>query len=138
MSEKNNSKKIDKDSGVVVVARALAGQLGSDQAHLIEQQIDQRKFAILHPLCRAAMGHFNYRAGVDQIRYYGWVIDWELNSSPSENGVGRRQAIQMVNAAAGGGKGSMEVADRPNILQRNLTQRNWKERAVKEGKVIPP
>ena len=74
------------------------------------------------------MGHFQYRAEVDKVRYYDKMIDWELNSSPSVGGLGRRQLIQMVNAAAGGGKSSLDVAERPNFLSRNLTNRNWKEK----------
>jgi len=82
------------------------------------------------------MGHFAYRAEVDKIRYFDHMIKWELNSSPSVNGLGRRQSIQMVNAAAGGGKNALDVAERPNWLNRNISDRNWKEKAAKEGKVV--
>lgn len=125
-----------KEDGVVTVAKSLAPQMGSDPKHLSKQEIDQRKFAVLNELSQAAMAHFNYRAEVDEVRYFKHMLDWELNTTPSIGGLARRQVIQTVAAAAGVGKGVMDVAERPNILARNITRRNWKEDATKEGKVV--
>ena len=122
--------------GVVTVAKALAPQMGSDQSHLVEQEIDQRKFAVLNELTQAALGHFSYRAEVDKVRYFQKMIDWDLNSSPSIGGLGRRQVIQTVAAAAGVGKGALDVAERPGWVGRHFTERSWKEKAMKEGKLV--
>ena len=135
LSERKREEKKE-ESGIVVVGKVLAPQLGSDQKHLVEQEIDQRKFAVLNELCQAAMGHFAYRAQVGGVRYFDRMIEWELNSSPSVGGLGRRQAIQMVNAAAGGGKSSLDVAEKPSWISRNVSKRDWKEKATKEGKVV--
>lgn len=135
MSERPRRKDEVVEDATVTVAKALAPQMGSDPKHLSKQEIDQRKFAVLTEPCQAAMGHFYYRANVDKIRYFANMIDWELNTTPSIGGLGRRQIIQETAAAAGVGKGVLEVAEKPNILARNFTQRNWKEKAMKEGKV---
>ena len=135
MSERPRRKEETPEDPVVTVAKALAPQMGSDPKHLSKQEIDQRKFAVLNEPCQAAMGHFSYRAKVDKIRYFEEMLEWELSTTPSIGGLGRRQVIQTVAAAAGVGKGVLDVAEKPNILARNLTQRDWKEKAAKEGKV---
>jgi len=135
MSERPRRKEETPEDPVVTVAKALAPQMGSDPKHLSKQEIDQRKFAVLNEPCQAAMGHFSYRAKVDQIRYFQEMLEWELSTTPSIGGLGRRQVIQTVAAAAGVGKGVLDVAEKPNILARNITQRDWKEKAAKEGKV---
>lgn len=134
LSERRRDGEKKEESGVVVVGKALAPQLGSDQAHLVHQKIDQRKLAVLDETVQAALGYFTYRG--QKINFWNHVVDWELNSSPSIGGLGRRQLIQMVNAAAGGGRSSLDVAERPNFLARNITERNWKEKAAKQGKAI--
>lgn len=137
MSEREPRRKKDiPEDPVVTVAKALAPQMGSDPTHLSKQKIDQRKFAVLNELTQAAMGHFAYRAEVDDIRYYRVMLDWELNSTPSLQGLSRRQVIQTIAAAAGVGKGVLEVAEKPGWIGRHVTDRSWKEKAVKEGKVV--
>jgi len=136
MSERRGRQEKPPEDPVVTVAKALAPQMGSDPKHLAKQEIDQRKFAVLNEPCQAAMGHFYYRAEVDKIRYFNYMLQWELNTSPSIGGLGRRQIIQETAAAAGVGKGVLDVAERPNLLARNISQRNWKEKATREGKVV--
>ena len=136
MSERPRKEDAKPEDPVVTVAKALAPQMGSDPKHLSKQEIDQRKFAVLNELTQAAMGHFYYRANVDKIRYYQHMLGWELNTTPSVGGLARRQVIQTVAAAAGVGKGVFEVAEKPNVLARNITRRDWKEKATQEGKVV--
>lgn len=121
-------------SAGTVVAQALVPQMGSDNIHLVKQIIDQRKFAVLSEPTQAALGYFQYRAKVDNIRFWDHVVDWELNTTPSVGGLGRRQVIQTIQAASGGRP--VEVAERPNVLSRNITNRAWKEKAAREGKMV--
>lgn len=150
MTERPQSKKNPTEDAVVTVAKALAPQLGSDPQHLSKGEIDQRKFAVLNEPTQAALGYFNWRGGGQEyknskgetkkrrgIRFWRNLVDWELNTSPSIGGLGRRQTIQETAAAAGVGKGVLEVAERPNVLARNLTQRDWKKKAMEEGKAVP-
>jgi len=121
-------------SAGTVVAQLLVPQMGSDNIHLVKQIIDQRKFAVLSEPTQAALGYFEYRAKVDNIRFWDHVVDWELNTTPSIGGLGRRQVIHTIQAASGGRP--VEVAEKPGILGRNITNRAWKEKAAKEGKMI--
>jgi len=139
MSERRERRRREQDGRedpIVTVAKALAPQMGSDPKHLGKQEIDQRKFAVLNEATQAAMGHFKYRAEVDGIRYFEFMLDWELNTTPSIGGLARRQVVQTIAAAAGVGKGVFDVAERPNVLARNITRRDWKEKAAKDGKVV--
>ena len=136
MSERPRREEKKVEDGVTTVAKALAPQMGSDPKHLSIQEIDQRKFAVFNELSQAAMVHFYYRANVDKVRYYAYILGWELNTTPSISGLGRRQVIQTIAAAAGVGKGVLDVAEKPNILARNITNRNWKEKALADGKAV--
>jgi hypothetical protein len=115
------------DTGVSIIAKALAPQLGSAQGHLSEGQIDERKFAMLNEMTQPSLGYFKFRARVDKVRFWGHLVEWELVSR-----LGKRQVLQAIQAAAG--TKSLEVAEKPNILARNLTQRDWKSKAIEQGK----
>jgi len=149
VSEQRGRKEQPKEDPIVTVAKALAPQMGSDPKHLSRQEIDQRKFAVLEPYTQAALGYFDWRGGGQPfrtsegkegtrrgIRFWHNIVDWELNTTPSIGGLARRQVIQTVAAAAGVGKGVFEVAEKPGWLARRTTQRDWKEKATKQGKVI--
>jgi len=71
---------------------------------------------------------------VDKVRFWKHVCAWELNTTPSIGGLGRRQVIQTIQAASGGRP--VEVAEKPGILGRNITNRSWKEKAAREGKMV--
>ena len=153
--ERGTKEKVAEDP-VVTVAKALAPQMGSDPKHLSQQEIDQRKFAVLNEYTQAALGYFAWRGqklnrtkiveeqNGDEVKrkvvkhdsFWTRMVDWELSTTPSINGLGRRQVIQTVAAAAGVGKGVLDVAEKPNIIARHTTQRDWKEKATREGKVI--
>lgn len=132
MTERSNEKK--EDTGVSIIAKALAPQLGSAQDSLVKGDIDERKFAVLNELTQPALGYFKFRAKVDKARFWGHVVDWELTSSQAIGGLRARQVLQAIEAAAG--SKSLEVAEKPNILARNITDRHWKEKATKEGKLV--
>jgi len=149
MSERRGRREEQKEDAVITVAKALAPQMGSSPKFLSEQEIDQRKFAVLNEYTQAALAYFNWRGGGQKyktrkgeiktrrgIRFWRNLVDWELNTSPSLGGLGRRQIIQETAAAAGVGKGVFEVAQKPNVLARNITSRDWREKATQEGKVV--
>lgn len=132
--EKRRKETAQPPSAGTVVAQQLVPQMGSDNVHLIRQIIDQRKFAVLSESTQAALGYFQYRATVDKIRFWDHVCEWELNTTPSIGGLGRRQVIQTIQAASGGRP--VDVAEKPNILARNISNRNWKEKAAKKGEMV--
>ena len=121
-------------SGSAVVSASLAPQLGSSPKILSRQSIDERKMAVLNELTQTSLGYFNYRGHVDKVRFFRWISEWELISSQAVNGLARRHILQAISAASG--VTVTEVAGQPNMLARNLWARNWKEKAVRDGKVV--
>lgn len=121
------------ESGLSILAKALGPQMASELIFLLKGRVDARKLAVLSEPVQASLGHFNYRAHVDKIRYYEWIMDWELASSVSIGGLGRKQIIQTIEASAG--VHVPEIASQPNIFSRNIWKRDWKARAMREGKV---
>lgn len=134
---REKKKEANPESGVSIVGQALAPQLASDNTFLVRQLIDQRKLAVLNPYTQAAMAYFAYRGDPekDDVRFFSHIVNFELNSSPSIGGLGRRQVIQAIAAAAGGGGRALDVASRPNIIARNVYNRDWKKNALEKGEV---
>lgn len=122
------------ESGSSVVAKSLAPQLGSSPRILGKHQIDERKMAVLNDMTQTALGYFAYRGKVDKVRFYRWISGWELVSSQAVGGLARRHILQAISASSG--VTVAEVAGRPNILARNISNRNWKQNAIREGKVV--
>ena len=58
-----------------------------------------------------------------------------LNLNISIGGRGRRDVLQGISGSKGVVSG-VEFAKRPGWIGRNVTQKDWKEEADKEGKVI--
>ena len=149
--------KISKDTeeeSKSVTAKVLAPQIGSSNKVLLEQDIDSRKFAILGEKQRAILGYFEFRGGAKHTyrepetnsgkkpqrrgnRFWDHIVDWELHTTPSTHGKRATQVIQALAAERGEGKEAFSVAHRPGWIGRNLTQRDWKEDAMKKGEAIP-
>ena len=136
MSQRRKDGEEPKEDGVSIVAKGLAPQIASDNKFLINQESDHRVTAVLDPMGQAAMGYFDYRGKIDRVRFWSHIVDWELASTPSINGLGRRQIIQETAAAAGVGKGAIDIAEKPGWIARHITQRNWKEDAMRRGEVV--
>ena len=50
-------------------------------------------------------------------------------------GLGRRHALQaMVNSS--GSQVQLDKAKQPNVIARNITNRDWREKAQAEGKIV--
>lgn len=126
---------IQAPSGEAVIASTVIPQLASDSNTLQRGQIDQRKLSVITEYEQMALAHFNYRGEVDHIRYYANMVDWILNTSPSVGGLGRRQLIQ-AQAAVTGGQGALEVAKEPGFVGRHFTNRDWRNKAEAQGKIV--
>lgn len=137
MSQQKKDGEKKTEDGVSIVAKGLAPQLGSDNKFLIEQESDHRVTAVLEPMGQAALGYFDYRGKIDKVRFWDHIVKWELASTPSINGLGRRQIIQETAAAAGVGKGAIDIAEKPGWVGRNISERDWKEKAMKRGEAVP-
>lgn len=124
------------ESGSSIVARAIAPQLASAPTFLVQQLIDERKLAVLNELVATALGYFSYRGSIDRVRFYAYIADWELVASQAIGGLARRHILQAI--ANSSGVSSQQIAERPNILARNVWRRDWKSKAVQEGKQLAP
>ena len=118
----------------MIVAKELAGQLGTAPELKAMKRIDERKMAVLDDGTLAALSHFSYRYVYDRVRYWGHITEWWLTGSQGIGGLGRRHILQaMANIT---GVQSVEKAKQPNIIARSLWDRNWKKEAETEGKVV--
>ena len=123
-----------KEEGSVIVAKELAGQLGTSPELKAQMRIDERKMAVLDDGTLAALSHFSYRYVYDYVRYWGHITEWWLTGSQGIGGLGRRHILQaMANIS---GVQSVEKAKQPNVIARSLWDRNWKKNAEAEGKVV--
>lgn len=122
------------ETGGVIVAKTLAPQLLSDSRHLGQGIIDERKTAVLNEFTATALGYFSYRATVDKQRFWGHLVGWELVASQGIDGRGRRDALTALANASG--VSTSELAKAPNLLARSIWNRDWKEKAEKEGKTV--
>ena len=118
----------------MVVAKKLAGNLGTAPEISAQMRIDERKFAVLDDLTLAALSHFSYRHTYDGVRYWGHITEWWLTGSQGIGGLGRRHVLQAL--ANSSGVQSVDKAKQPNVLARNIWDRNWKGKAESEGKVV--
>jgi len=123
-----------KEEGNVIVAKALAEQLGTSPELKSQMRIDERKMAVLQDQTLAALSHFSYRYVYDKVRYWGHITEWWLTGSQGIGGLGRRHILQAL--ANTSGIQAMEKAKQPNAIARNLWDRNWKQKAESEGKVV--
>lgn len=119
--------------GETIIAEKLAGNLGTAPEFLAQQKIDERKFAVLNDYTATAYGYFAYRGYKDQVEFWRWLVDWELTSSQGINGLARRHVLNALAAARGGMQA--DIVGKPNVFSRNLWNREWKEKAYKEGKM---
>lgn len=123
-----------KEEGSVIVAKALSEQLGTSPEIKAEMRIDERKMAVLSDTTLAALSHFSYRFVYDGVRYWGHITEWWLTGSQGIGGLGRRHILQAL--ANTSGIQVMDKAEKPNAVARNIWDRNWKDKAEKEGKVV--
>jgi len=123
-----------KEEGNVIVAKALAEQLGTSPELKANMMIDERKMAVLNPGTLSALSHFSFRHVYDGIRYWGHITEWELIGSQGIGGLARRHILQAL--ANTSGVQSVEKAKAPNAVARNLWDRDWKQKAEQEGKVV--
>jgi hypothetical protein len=124
-----------KEEGSVIVARELAGQLGTAPELRAQMRIDELKLSVLNNAATSvALSHFSYRYVYDGVRYWGHTVEWWLRGSQGVGGLARRHVLQAI--ANSSGIQSIEKAEKPNAVARNLWDRGWKEKAQKEGKVI--
>ena len=127
----------EKKTSDEIVAEQLSVELGSDFATKAKAVVDRRLMAVLDPPVQAALGYFDFRAKHHGVKFWGHVVEWELVSSPAIKGRARREVIQALAASKGAiGSQIFDVAKKPGWFARHFTNRDWKEKAEREGKIV--
>jgi len=141
-------------TGQEVVASNLSPQLGSDAKDLAKGGVDMRRLSVLSEPLQAALAYFSWRGGGQEytitkqngngngeeekvkkvrkgVRFWSHISDFYINTSPSLEGRGRRQLIEMQRATTPGVPQPRSEEERPGWIGRNITQRDWKEKQEK-------
>lgn len=122
-------------TGGAVVASALAGQLGSSPEFLQEQTHDMR---ILSVIDKADIPFYLFATlKAKKSKAWATVLDAALHFNRSIGGRGLRDIIRMEMVSHGGASDiSSEIAAaRPGWVGRNVSDRDWQEKAEIEGKI---
>lgn len=115
------------DAGTTV-ASYLAPELGSDPLMKAQGRYDMRRMGVSSKSLNKAKVWFTWRATEvgGGNRFWNHVVNEDDNRSPSVEGLGRRQAIQMQGATIGGHV-QIDEPIRPNILARHLWNRKGED-----------
>lgn len=110
----------------------LGPQLGSDQVDLNVGSMDIRRLGVLDRQLIMPMLYCKIRA-LRGSTTFEVVRNEVLNMNISIGGRGRRDLIRMQVASRGGGVNvESEIEDnKPSWIQRNVTDRDWKEERIK-------
>lgn len=133
MSERRDTHQVTLD-GTAKLAESLGPQLGSDFKTIAKGERDINIFAYIGPGEHIALVHFGYRGDVDKNRYFKYFTDTYKALSQSVEGKGSKRTIDALMAASG--SRMPEVVKQPNVLARNIWNRDWEEKAQRDGKVV--
>ena len=113
----------------------LAPQFGSDTVDLVKGKYDMRRLSKINELDKIWIAFFRMVPDVEGGDFTSEFCDNYLNLAVSEEGWRVTKMIQAI-AGSKGAMGVGELVKRPGLLQRNITQRDWKKKAEEEGKTI--
>jgi len=115
------------DAGAAVAGH-LAPELGSDPIMKAQGRYDMRRMGVSSKRLNMAKLWFTWRAteAGGHNRFWAHIVEEDDNRSPSIEGLGRRQAIQMQGATVGGHV-PVEAPQRPNFFARHLWARDQEE-----------
>jgi len=117
--------------GGAITASALAPQLGTDQFQLAQGEYDMRRLSVLEK----KQMRFVFYAALRAKKSKAWanILDTLLNYSISIGGRGRRDIIRMEQVSHGMPVSVESEITRPQSwLERNVTNRNWREQQLRE------
>lgn len=111
-----------------MVGQSLAPQLGTDSMDLGMGKTDMRRLTIIPRELLMPVLYGEIRAQKSQTWFV--VLDVLKNWSVAIGGRGRRDIIRMEQVSRGSGGVNVEAeieSSKPNILARNVYDRDWKE-----------
>lgn len=125
----------DKETEQLTAESVLGPQLGSDPEKLVKARYDNRILSKIHPFEPACMAYFLRKSNKKGGRFWRGLIDDMLKLKRSEEGWGTNKIIQFT-AATKGAPSVGELQRKPGILQRNITDRDWKKKAEEQGRTV--
>ena len=122
----------DDSTPIDAVGQSLAPQLGTDAQDLWKGRTDMRRLTVIPRELMMPLMYVEIRAKKSETwRTIGDVL---RNYSVSIGGRGRRDIIRMEQVSRGGSanvEAEIEAAKPESWVQRNLTNRDWKEKAAR-------
>jgi hypothetical protein len=125
----------NKDSQEVPLETSLGNQLGSDGLTLQRAKVDMMRLSILTSVDPFTMPYFLNHPNKYYAKAWANAIENRLNLSVAVEGIARNQIIKVIGASKG--IAQKNEAKEPGLIGRLITQRDWKEKAVMQGKEIP-
>jgi len=126
MSEDNK-----KDKDTKPIEYVIGEQLASDWVKLIKGQSDPRRLSIVNEPEVLALSYFSQIPDNEGGEYVRDFISDFLNLKMSLGGWRSNQLIRLVQGSKGVVAG--EIVKKPGIIARNITNRDWKDKAEREG-----
>lgn len=140
MSEKNSlmANRLAREQAMAEVLKMIIPQAFSSPQIMSggaedSGQIDEWKTTVFESGHEAiSMMYFRHRGVNDHVRFYEEFTDHYLRSKHSVDGHGLNM-IRDIASFLGSGGGKNKIVKRPNVLARNLWDRDWERRAESEG-----
>lgn len=117
-----------------MVGQSLAPQLGTDSMQLGQGITDMRRLTVIPRDLLMPIMYGEIRSKKSET--WTTVLDVIKNWSVAIGGRGRRDIIRMEQVSRGGGGVNVESeieASKPNILARNIYDRDWKADKLREA-----
>ena len=129
------SKRGDEKPPEVTAEGELSPQMGSDKIDLMAGRLDMRRLSKLGPIDKAWLSYFILLGPEEGGDFAKAFCNNFINFAVSDDGWRVNKMIQAIGASKGA-PGVGELVKKPGLLQRNLTDRDWKKKADEEGKTI--
>lgn len=126
-----------KEDGQAIISKKLAIQLGTAPKIIAIHDFDDYKLGNFTSIASAlAIVHFERRGKHDGVRYYDFMSEKMKSVFIGFNGRGRNDILKLAAYTNPGGSSVMETAQKPNVIARNLFNRNWKQKAQSQGQQV--
>lgn len=129
------SRKRDSDTPEITAEATLGPQMGTDTVDMVQGRYDPLILSKLGDLAKYWISYFNLVPNHRGGNFYRKFCAQYLKVARSEEGWQQNQMIRFT-AGAKGAPTVGELMKKPNILVRNLTNRDWQKKAEEEGKVV--
>lgn len=113
----------------------LGPQFGTDTVDLVQGKTDMRRLSKITGIEKVWLAYFMLKKNQRGGRFARRFCDNFVNLAVSEDGWRVNKMIQAI-AGSKGATSVGELQKKPGVLQRNITNRGWEEKAKEQGKTI--